>query len=113
MAILRQHGDDTVGEGVGFVRAAAKQCRRIDVVVAEVVDGITIVGIVVHGGLKRDLYLFGQLIPGDGAGAVGTQAVGAAQPVLNLAVSGSLGERAFASMDSVVDEVFRIEGTAK
>src|SRR6185437_3393879 len=88
VGVLRKLRLRAVGEECGLLEATADDGGSVDVVFAEIVDGVAIERVEANRRLKGVANLKGEAQTCDGTGAVGLHAEGAASPVLRGAVVG-------------------------
>jgi hypothetical protein len=101
------------GEGLGLVEAAADQSRRSDVKLAEVVYGVDIFRIELHGTFEGDSDLDCEPKSCKGAGMGRLESVCPAEPHLVITVGWSARHGEFTLMDGLVGQLLSIVDPAE
>jgi len=113
MGGLRELRLSTACKGERFIDSAADDRWCADVILAEIVDGVIVLGIELDGGFEGCSHFGSEFVAGKRTGAVGLEAVDTAHPVLRLAVIGLRGKSGFALCDRAVGELFGVEGATE
>ena len=111
--VLRKLRLRAVGEERGLFEPTADDGRSVDVVLAEIVDGVAVERVDADRRLKSIANLDRETQAGDGTGAVSLHAVGAASPVLRGAVAGKRAESGAALRGGCRGERLRIVRAAE